>query len=303
MDVDLFEQLMDDVGPYLLTASLWAWGEPLLHPKFAEILRIAEKHPVATLLSTNGQNLNKDEIIEALIDHPPTYLIVAIDGLTDETNSKFRVGAKLEPILSGVRRLAELKRERNQVLPILHMRYIVLKHNEHEVPHLKDFAKENGFDLLTLRTLSCINAPEQDYRSMMPDSNEFKAYNYLNDKRVRRSDFICTEPFWFPAMFADGRIVACCHDVNADHPLGALSKNISFFDIWNSKKASEVRKIIRDRNAEVNYCRHCPVADRQTGDTSIQAFILNEGLLLSVPPPFKQEQQSAAGHKLDRGNS
>jgi MoaA/NifB/PqqE/SkfB family radical SAM enzyme len=295
MEVSLFEQLMDEVGPYLLTASLWVWGEPLLHPGLADILRIAQRHPVATLLSTNGQNLDKDEVIKALIDYPPTYLIVAIDGMTDETNSKFRVGAKLGPILSGVRRLAELKKERKQILPILHMRYIIMKHNEHEVPHLKDFAKENGFDLLTLRTLSCIDAPEQDYKSLMPDNNDFKAYNYLNDKRVRHSNFVCTEPFWFPSMFADGTITACCHDYNAEHPFGLLSKKISFFDIWGSKKAAEVRSIIRDSNANVNFCRYCPYTDRQTGDGSIQAFILNEESCRAVPPQFVQNPQCHKG--------
>ena len=32
IDVDLYERIIDEVGPYLLTSSLWAWGEPLLHP-------------------------------------------------------------------------------------------------------------------------------------------------------------------------------------------------------------------------------------------------------------------------------
>ena len=34
MDLELFKHLMSEVGPYLLTASLWGWGEPLFHPQF-----------------------------------------------------------------------------------------------------------------------------------------------------------------------------------------------------------------------------------------------------------------------------
>ena len=41
---------MDEVGPYLLTASLWVWGKSLLHPGLHETLRIARRHPVLTLL-------------------------------------------------------------------------------------------------------------------------------------------------------------------------------------------------------------------------------------------------------------
>ena len=48
--------------------------------------------------------------------HPPTYLIVAIDGLTDETNSVYQ-GARLAPALEGVRALADWK-ERSGHAPL-----------------------------------------------------------------------------------------------------------------------------------------------------------------------------------------
>lgn len=134
MDPALFERLMDEVGTYLLTMSLWGWGEPLLHPQLADILKIANDRGINTLVSTNGYNLSNDNVLKALIDFPPTYLIVALDGITDEINRHFRVGAKLDPALYGVRELSRLKKQRNQTHPILHMRYIVMKHNEHELP-------------------------------------------------------------------------------------------------------------------------------------------------------------------------
>ncbi len=294
MEVELFEHLMKEVGPYLLTASLWGWGEPLLHPNLAGILRIAQKYPVATLLSTSGQNLCNPEIIEALIKYPPTYLIIAIDGLTDETNSQFRVGAKLEPIMSGVRRLVEMRKQKNQVLPVLHMRYIVMKHNEHEVPGLRDFARENGFDLLTIRTLSTIDMPEQDYQTFIPDAEEFKAYGYANGKRIRRSDFICTEPFWFPSMFADGTVVSCCHDYNAEDSMGVLSLDVSFSDLWFGKQAADVRRRVRDDIGSVSFCRHCPLMDRQTEDASVQAFMFNEKSWRSMPVPGVLNRQGGS---------
>jgi molybdenum cofactor biosynthesis enzyme MoaA len=153
MEVDLFERVMEEAGPYLLTASLWAWGEPLLHPRLERILQAARKHDVITLLSTNGQCLDQDGVLDALIEEPPDYLILAFDGLTDETNSRYRVGAKVSPILEGVRRLAERKRERGLRKPVLNMRYIVMKHNQHELPHLDEFARRNGFELLTIRNM------------------------------------------------------------------------------------------------------------------------------------------------------
>ena len=176
MDVDLFQRVIEEVGPYLLTASLWGWGEPLLHPYLSEILKAIGKYPIATFISTNGQNLDNDRVVESIIASPPTYLIVAIDGITDETNSHFRVGAKLDPVLKGVHRLAELKKERALDFPILHMRSIVMKHNQHELPQLQDFAEKNGFDLLTIRTLSIIDSknPDAVHSGFVPDISEFR---------------------------------------------------------------------------------------------------------------------------------
>jgi radical SAM protein with 4Fe4S-binding SPASM domain len=274
MEVELFERLMAEAGPYLLTMSLWGWGEPLLHPRLADILRIARRYPVATLVSTNGQKLNDDRIIDTLIAHPPTVLIVAIDGLTDETNSRFRTGARLEPALSGVRRLAELKRQNNLKLPVLHMRYIPMKHNEHEVPLLSDFARQAGFDLATIRTLSIIDASEQPHREMIPDTAGLRAYAYADGRRVRRGDFICMEPFWFPAIYADGTVVGCDQDYNAQQPMGLLSESASFADIWSSRQAAGVRRLIRDTPQELSFCANCPFVDRPISHCSIEALNL-----------------------------
>ncbi len=277
MDVGLCERLLDEVGQYLLTVSMWAWGEPLLHPELQEILRVVRKHNVAILLSTNGQNLNDDRVIEALTREPPTYLIVAIDGLTDKTNSEFRVGAKLAPILEGVQRIAEIKQREGLQIPVLHMRFIVMKHNQHEVPRLADFARGYNFDLLTFRTLSIIDSgsTETTHRDLVPDLDDLRAYDYQDGKRIKRDDFICQEPFWFPTMFADGTVVACEQDFNAQQSLGVLSESVSFADLWFGDRAARVRKIIRDDPDSLSFCSNCPYRDRDTSNVSVKAEFLN----------------------------
>lgn len=276
MDVNLFERVVDEVGPYLLTASLWAWGEPLLHPELEQILRAIRRHDIAILLSTNGQRLHDDRVIEALTNQPPTYLIVAIDGITDETNARFRAGARLAPALEGVRRIAEFKRRTGAQLPILHMRFIVMKHNQHEVPQLEEFARRHHFDLLTVRTLSIIDTDsEQPHLDLVPDAEELKAYDYQDGSRVVRDDFICQEPFWFPTLFADGTVVACEQDYNAQQPMGRIDDVTGFGDIWTSERAARVRRHIRDHADELSFCVNCPYRDREGTDVSVRAHVLN----------------------------
>ncbi len=282
----IFECLMNEVGQYLLTLSLFNWGEPLLHPELADILRIAQNRGINTLLSTNGQKLNDDKVLKALIDYPPTYLIVCLDGLTDETNTRFRVGAKLEPALYGVRELARMKREKGKEFPILHFRYIVMKHNEHELPELENFARRHQFDILTIRTLSIIDAPDDQHNIMKPDDERFRAYEYSKGKRVSRDDFICEGAFIYSSVLADGTVGCCCQDYNDQQPYGNLTDGTSFADIWWSKQAVKIRKTIREKPNSFSFCRNCPYKDRPVGPCSIQYYDLQkqtEQMSVTVP--------------------
>ncbi len=272
----LFERLMNEVGPYLLTVSLWGWGEPLLHPHLSDILRLAHNRGVVTLLSTNGQNLDDEEVLKALISYPPTFLIVALDGMTDETNSPFRVGAKVKTALGGVRRLAQMKARVGSQLPILHWRYIVMKHNEHELQRLPGFAAENQFDILTIRTLAIIDSPDDSHFDLIPTDERYRAYGYENNQRIIRPDFVCENAFTFPAVFSDGTVVACDQDYNAKQLYGKLAGDTSFADIWWSQEAAKIRRTIRDNPENFSFCRNCPFKDRPVGPMSAEYYDLRK---------------------------
>jgi radical SAM protein with 4Fe4S-binding SPASM domain len=274
IDVGLFESLMREVGPYLLTLALWAWGEPLLHPALERILSIARRYPTATLLSTNGQNLNQDRIQRALQNEPPAYLIVAIDGLTDRTNALYRKGARLEPALEGVRELAQWKARTGSPLPVLHCRFMAMRHNEHELADLREFATRAGFDMVSIRTLSIIDSTEDPHRALVPEAEALRAYKYENGSRRGRRDFVCQHAFTYPTVLADGTVAACEQDYNGTQTYGRFSQSASFASIWYGRKAAEVRKTIRDDPGRYSFCRNCPFADRPTSSCSIEGYQL-----------------------------
>ncbi len=274
MDLGLYARLMEEVGPYLLGLFLFGWGEPLLHPDLREVLRIARAWGLITVLSTNGQNLDDERVQANLLAEPPTYLIAAVDGLTEQTNSLYRVGARLERTLSGARSLAEMKRRSGTELPILQMRYIVMEHNQHELPRVRDFAAAAGFDLLTIRALSLIDDAEDAHRSLIPQLERFRAYRYEGDRRVQRTDFSCQHAFCFPTVLADGTVVACDQDYNGRHAYGRLADGVSFADVWFGRASRGIRKTIRDARRNYSFCRNCPYADRKTNACSVDVFDL-----------------------------
>jgi MoaA/NifB/PqqE/SkfB family radical SAM enzyme len=285
MDMGLFSDVMEEAGPYLLTTSLWAWGEPLLHPQFADAVAITKKHGVLPLISTNGQRLDDDRVTDDLLREPPYYLITALDGLTDETNSQYRRGARLEGALHGIRRLARLKRERGQELPVLLMRFIVMKHNEHELPRVREFALENGFDMLTIRSLGLRDLSEALHREFVPSTQAYRAYAYHGDARVHRNDYICQLAFCFPTMLADGTLVACDQDYNGSHAFGRVGPDRSFADVWFGEQAAAVRGEIRKSLDTFGFCRRCPFADRSTSECSVEAFDLRGGAVRMAMGP------------------
>jgi MoaA/NifB/PqqE/SkfB family radical SAM enzyme len=277
MDMGFFSDVMAEAGPYLLTTSLWAWGEPLLHPQFADAVAICRRYGVLPLFSTNGQNLHDDRVTDDLLREPPYYLIAALDGLTDETNSQYRRGARLEGALHGIRRLARLKRERGQELPVLLMRYIVMKHNEHELPRVREFAAENGFDMLAIRSLGLRDIGEAMHRKFVPDTEAYRAYAYQQGERVRREDYICQLAFCFPTMLADGTLVACDQDFNGTHAFGRVGADGSFGDVWFGRQAASVRHEIKRSLDTFSFCHICPFADRATSECSVAATDLRGG--------------------------
>jgi radical SAM protein with 4Fe4S-binding SPASM domain len=274
IDVALFERLIEEVGPYLLTLSLWAWGEPLLHPDLERILAAARRYPAATLLSTNGQNLDHDPVQQALRNQPPAYLIVAIDGLSDQTNSQYRKGARLQPALDGVRALAEWKRRTASSRPVLHCRFLAMRHNEHELADLRSFATDAGFDMVSIRALSIIDSAEAAHRDLLPSSESLRAYAYQDGRRSGRRGFLCQHAFSFPTVLADGTVVACEQDFNGSQAYGKFAPETSFAAVWRSRHAAAIRKIIRDDPARFSFCLRCPFAGRATSSCSIQSYFL-----------------------------
>ncbi len=269
MDIALVEKLMAELGPYLLDVFWWAWGEPLLHPEFGRAVRIASRYGVQSVISTNGQNLHRRKVREQILQDPPRHLIVALDGMSDETNSVYRAGASVEKTLSGVRQLVDARDARGGRLPFVHMRYIVMEHNRHELPRLETFARASGFDYLALRGLSEVEDALDTHEAMVPKGSDYAPYDYEGEQRVRRRDFVCHSPFIFPTVFADGTVVTCDQDARASRPCGKLDAHTSFREVWRSGPARRVRRQIRADINQVPFCRTCPLKDRRTNTCTV----------------------------------
>lgn len=93
------------------------------------------------------------------------------------------------------------------------------------------------------------------------------------------------QPFWYPTVLADGTVVGCEQDYNAQQPMGILGRDGNFRDIWTSRRALDIRGLIRDEASSLSFCRNCPYADRKPVEDnrcSIEAWPLKSDMMPAI---------------------
>lgn len=89
---------------------LYTVGEPLLHPKIAEMVRIAKGEGCRVFIFTNGALLTADAGL-GLISAGLDCLTFSVEGCETERYEKSRKGAKFTRLLENVSRFRELRDE------------------------------------------------------------------------------------------------------------------------------------------------------------------------------------------------
>ncbi len=109
-------------------------GEPLLWPGFWQVFEFLTGNGVDLKIETNGQLLSSKTAARLARFHLRSVQ-VSIDGITHDTYSGMRPGAKLDRALQGIKHLVD----EGAVTEIV---YVPAKYNLHEVEKIIDWAAE-----------------------------------------------------------------------------------------------------------------------------------------------------------------
>ncbi len=145
LQVDMFRHIVDEMGTYLYNIDLFNWGEPLLNKDIYEMIAYAHQHHVITSISSNFHFFNQ-EAAEKMINSGLDYLILSIDGATQETYEKYRRGGDLATVLDNVRILTETRQRMGKKHPYIFWQYLVFRHNEDEIEQAREIAMSLGVD-------------------------------------------------------------------------------------------------------------------------------------------------------------
>jgi MoaA/NifB/PqqE/SkfB family radical SAM enzyme len=82
-----------------------------------------------------GANLNhaSEEALEALVRYRARRVRCSVDGATQETYRKYRVGGDFRNVLQSIQTLNRLKRQYASAEPELIFQFVVFEHNYHEI--------------------------------------------------------------------------------------------------------------------------------------------------------------------------
>jgi len=90
-------------------------GEPTLHPDFSAIVERTKSLDFEVGVVTNGSRLLIPGLAEVLAKDA-SYVRVSVDGPTPETHHRIHGSRDFEDVISGVRRLIELRKTRHPVV-------------------------------------------------------------------------------------------------------------------------------------------------------------------------------------------
>lgn len=270
MDFNLFKKVIDEIGDYIFLILLWDWGEPFLNPSIYEMIPYARHKGIRVVSSTNGHPFTQAEHVNKVVRSGLDTLIVAMDGISQETYQRYRQRGNLESVLQGIRAIVARKQVLNSKTPLINLRFIVMKHNEHEIPQLKNLAKSLGVDALTLKTLNpycdatyaenrAIKKEEHD--DFLPKDNRYRRFKYTGrgKNRIRLKRNPCKNLWNNPTIHWNGIVCPCTYDYNERYILADL-KTDTFENVWFGTPYRNMRRQFRSDWEKINLCNECSYA-------------------------------------------
>ena len=261
MDLNLFKKIVDELEDYLLLILFWDWGEPFLNPNSYEMIHYAHERGIKVMTSTNGHLFASGHHARNVVLSGLDVLVFSLDGIHQETYAYYRNRGSLETVLKGIRRVVNEKKLLKSKTPLLNLRFIVMKHNEQELPKLREFARPLGIDILTLRRFHGIPTSPQRVKNLAeifrPIQEKYNIPNLSQKNRpVRIAGNPCKNLWNCPTIHWDGTVCSCYLDYNEENSLGSL-RSQSFKEIWFGPSYKVLRRSFKKSWQELSLCGKC----------------------------------------------
>ena len=260
---------VEPVASLVEEVTLMGWGEPTVHPHFAEFLDWAHRLGLRKYFCTNGMRLDKlfDDIFRTETD----IIAVSMDGACAKTNEEIRRGADFDKILKNITAITEHKAAHGLEFPYMNFVFTAMNQNLEELPDLVRLAGKIGLDEVKAVYLTAFDekmAPDVLYDKMERTREVFQAaleagrecgvslklpHLVGEDPAVEQCHKICYTAWRDFFLGSDGFVRPCMSTAEKLFPIQQYS---SFEQIWNSEEYQRHRGQVNGERMAVS-CRNC----------------------------------------------
>lgn len=235
-----------DENPWVSGIELSNYGEMFLNPGLLGILQDARARNVS-LTARNGVNLNTagDDVLEGLVRHRFRMMTCSIDGATDQTYKIYRVNGDLEAVLRNIRTINRFKRKYHSPYPILTWQFVVMGHNECEIPIARKMADDLRMRFRLKLSWDDAFSPVRNQDALRRAAGAASREEF---KRERGRDYghrICHQLWDQPQINWDGRVLGCCRNFWGE--FGGNAFRMGLLPAINSERLHYARSMLLGR--------------------------------------------------------
>jgi len=244
MDFDFFTSVIDRID-FDCTVVPWLNGEPLLHPRYFEMIKYITDRKIPCYITTNGTIWN-DDLFGHLLDSNGTscyQIIFSLDGLWDDKSrsiEKARPGTDRGLVRDNIETFLKYKRLHHS--PIDTCVKICRRGQDYEEveEYVIYWLQQKGVDFV------CVGSALVDDK--------------VDDMRIYPCQYSDNN---FMVIKSDGRVAFCAYnDTMTNDPMyavGMLDKTTPLLDFYNNEKYTAFRKAQR-KGVFNEPCKSCGFA-------------------------------------------
>lgn len=147
------------------------WGEPLLHPDLAAMIRVAKRAGADAGTTTGGRHLDEERARE-LMDTGLDLLAFSLAGTRDEDQRRFRPGFPLDVILGRIESTRKLREGLGLERPRLHVALIVFRSALDHLEVLAGRLAAAGAEEIVVSSLTFVVDPALETEARLADDGE-----------------------------------------------------------------------------------------------------------------------------------
>jgi radical SAM protein with 4Fe4S-binding SPASM domain len=234
-----FSNISAKIEKYAKLVYLHKWGEPTMNKNIYDMVAMVSQYAHSHIM-TNGLLLDKEKI-QTLILNGLGTLIFSIDGMTQTVYEKYRVGGDVSLALKNLLLASEINSNLGNPTDLI-AQFIVFKHNEHELDSFISFCNAHGIRYHIRSAYIRYGAVE------IPNAKKYRRTVFETKSEHLKAISSCPHGDYMMTITADGRLLLCSQDYNAEYGLGnILDDSVTLESLWLNPKYQQLRDLIKNQ--------------------------------------------------------